>query len=160
MTKKIVKIVEFVNSIFIVILAFSVFFQILARLVFHIPATWSVEVGRAAFIAVVFLGTPLCLLDDSLMSIEFLKESIDKTKAAKFVDIICDIFIYFFEITLAYGCYNRTISEWGVEIPTVEFMTYGYIYLVMFIGSLLMLYCSVVRTRKRFFDAPKKEIKK
>ena len=149
MTKKLVKIIEMVNSALVIILAFSVLFQILARTIFHIPATWSTEIGRAAFISIVFLGIPICVLNDSLMKIEFVKEMIDKTRFAKVVDIFCDICIYFFDITLAYGCYNRTISEWDVVIPTVEFMTYGYIYLIMFIGSLFLLYCSIVKTKNR-----------
>ena len=43
MTKKILSFLENVCAVCLCILTFSVFFQILARLVFHIPATWTVE---------------------------------------------------------------------------------------------------------------------
>ena len=150
MAKKILNVVEDINAFMIFVIAFSVFFQLPARMIFHIPATWSVEIGRAAFTAVVFLGTPVLIFNESQMVIGFVKDSVKSRKGRMAFDIIGDIFIYFFEITLAYGCYNRMIAEWKVAIPTVEFLTYGYIYLVMFIGSLLMIYTSILVTKKHF----------
>ena len=150
MTKKILKVVEDINAFMVFVIAFSVFFQLPARMLFHIPATWSVELGRAAFTAVVFLGTPVLIYEDALMDIGFVKEAVQKNRFGRIIfDVLGDICIFFFEITLCYGCFNRTIAEWHSEIPTVNFMTYGYIYLIMFIGSLLMLYTSVVATKNR-----------
>lgn len=150
MKKRFVDIIEWILAALVFILAFSVLFQILARMVFKIPASWSVEVGRAAFTAIVFLGTPLLILDDSQMCIKFIKESIKNRRATNILNVINDVFILFFEVTLAYGCYNRMLAEWTTAIPTVEWLTYGYIYAVMFIGSLLMIYCSVVFARNQF----------
>ena len=49
---------------------------------------------------------------------------------------------------MIYGSYNRMLSEWNSKIPTVEWLTYGYLYLVMLIGTLGMLYAQVMHTKK------------
>ncbi len=147
MTKKVVSFLYSVCALCVLAIAFSVFFQILARMVFHVPASWSVEIGRAMFAAIVFLGTPCLIIEDSQMCIDIIKSSIKNVKVYKIFCILEDIICYFVEITLAWGCFNRVQAEWHTSIPTVEWMTYGYIYLVMFIGSLFMLYASVAHTR-------------
>ena len=149
MIKKVITILEYILAVLVFILAFAVLFQIPARMLFHIPATWTTEVGRSAFTAIVFIGLPLLLLDGTLMRIEFIRESIKNRTVAMIVDTICDILTFFFEITLIYGCFNRTMTEWSVTIPSVEFLTYGYVYLIMSIGSVLMLFASIIVTVTR-----------
>ncbi|MGH0054352.1 MAG: TRAP transporter small permease, partial [Sphaerochaetaceae bacterium] len=111
-------------------------------------STWTVEVGRALFLAVVFLLTPVVLLHNGLMMINSLHD-MTKGKGRFILDIINDLFIDFILVTLAMGCYERTIETWTVEIPTVEWMKSGYLYLVMLIGTLLMLFFSLHNTVSR-----------
>ena len=53
--KKLISILENVCAALLVVLACAVFFQILARMVFKIPATWTAEIARAMFHIIVFL---------------------------------------------------------------------------------------------------------
>lgn len=158
MTKKLLSFLENLCAICLCILAFSVFFQILARLVFHIPATWTVEVGRAMFLSVVFLGMPILIYNDTQMVVTMIKDSFKGSRWGTMIfNILEDLCAYFFLITLAYGCYNRMLSEWTAAIPTVEWLTYGYLYLVMFAGTLLMFYAKVVHTKNYLVNAGRKE---
>lgn len=148
MTRKILAFLENVCAVCLCILAFSVFFQILARMVFHIPATWTVEVGRAMFLSIVFLGMPILIYNDSQMVITMIKDLFKRKPAVTLLfNVFEDICAYFFLVTLAYGCYNRMLAEWNAAIPTVEWLTYGYLYLVMLAGTLLMFYAKVVHTK-------------
>ena len=114
MIKRLLSCLENICAVCLCILAFSVLFQILARMIFHIPATWTVEIES------------------------------DQTA----FNILGDICTYFFLVTLAYGCYDRMLSEWKAAIPTVEWLTYGYLYLVMLLGTMFMIYAKVMHTRK------------
>lgn len=157
MTKKLLAILENICAVCLCVLTFSVFFQILARMVFHIPATWTVEIGRAMFLTIVFLGTPILIHDDSQMAVTMVKDLFHKSRAGTLVfNILEDVCIYFFLVTLIYGCYDRMLSEWHAAIPTVEWLTYGYLYLVMLMGTLCMLYAKVVHT-KNYLTAKKEK---
>ena len=149
MIKKFLAFLENVCAVLMCILTLSVVFQILARMVFHIPATWTVEVGRAAFLSIIFLGMPILIYNDGQMVINMVKELFKKNRKGWLVfTILEDIAAYFFIFTMIYGSYNRMLSEWNSKIPTVEWLTYGYLYLVMLIGTLGMLYAQVMHTKK------------
>ncbi len=158
MTKKLLSFLENVCAVCLCILAFSVFFQILARLVFHIPATWTVEIGRAMFLTIVFLGMPILIYYDGQMMVTMIKDLFVSNRRVTLVfNVVEDVCAYFFLVTLAYGCYDRMISEWNAAIPTVEWLTYGYLYLVMLIGTLFMMYAKVIHTRNYLIINRKKE---
>lgn len=151
--KKIIQILETVCCLCLIVLVASVTYQILVREILKTSATWTTEVGRFMFLAVVFLGVPITILEETQMSVSIVKDMFaEKPKGTLILNILGDIFCYFVIITLCYTCFNRTIAEWNSEIPTVEWMTYGNQYLVMFIGSLAMLYMQVRRT-KRYIQA-------
>ena len=158
MTKKILSFLENVCAVCLCILTFSVFFQILTRLVFHIPATWTVEIGRAMFLSIVFLGMPILIYHDGQMVVTMIKDLFaGKRKATLIFNVIEDVCAYFFLVTLAYGCYDRMLSEWTAAIPTVEWLTYGYLYLVMLAGTLLMLYAKAVHTKNYLTGSRREE---
>lgn len=158
MTKKLLSFLENICAVCLCILAFSVFFQILARLIFRIPATWTVEIGRAMFLAIVFLGMPILIHDDGQMAITMVKDLVKGNRAGTLVfNLLGDVCAYFFLITLAYGSLNRMISEWTAAIPTVEWLTYGYLYLVMLAGTCCMLYTKVVHTKNYIAGNKEKE---
>ena len=158
MIKKLLLFLESLCAVCLVILAFSVFFQILARMIFHIPATWTVEIGRAMFLSIVFLGRPGLIYNDGQMVVNMIKDLFQNLPVGTLVfNILEDVCAYFLLITLIYGCYNRMLSEWAASIPTVEWITYGYLYLVMLIGTVCMLYAKVLHTKNYIVRYSKKE---
>ena len=54
--KKLISVLENICAALLLALTFCVFFQILARTVFKIPATWTAEMARAFFHIIVFIG--------------------------------------------------------------------------------------------------------
>lgn len=157
MTKRLLLFLENICAICLCILTFSVFFQILARLVLHIPATWTVEVGRAMFLSIVFLGMPILIYNDGQMVITMIKDLFKNSRGGTLIfNLLEDICAYFFLITLIYGCYDRMLSEWTAAIPTVEWLTYGYLYLVMLAGTLCMFYVKVIHTKNYIVEGQRK----
>lgn len=157
--RKLILILENACAVCLSILVIAVAYQVIAREILHVAATWTTEVGRAMFLAVVFLGTPILIFEEGQMCVSMIKDLFHKKKTTTLLfNVIGDVFIYFGLITLAYGALNRTMSEWGTMIPTVEWMTYGYLYLVMFIGNLCMIYMQVRRTQRYVLAFLEKEV--
>jgi len=148
MAKKLEKILESLGAVMIALLFITVIIQVVARVILSTPSTWTVEVGRALFLAVVFTIIPVVLYRNALMMINSLHD-LTKGKGRIILELVNDILIDFILVVMALGSYERTIETWAVEIPTVEWMKSGYLYLVMLIGTLLMLYFSVHNTVTR-----------
>lgn len=149
MEKKLIAVLESICAVFLVVLTFSVAFQILAREVFHIAATWTTQIGRLSFTAIVFLGVPILVLENGQMVVTIVKDAFAKNKPVALVfEIAADLVGYFFIITMIYGCYRRMVSDWNTVIPTVEWLSTGHTYLIMLIGSVSMLVAKVIHTKK------------
>lgn len=156
--KKLISALENLCAALLCILAFSVFFQIIARLFLKIPATWTTEIARAMFHIIVFLGMPIVIYEEGQMAVTMVRDLFKKNRTVTLVfQIIGDIFIYFFLITLIYGSYDRMISEWSAAIPTVPWLTYGHLYFFMFAGAILMLIAQITRTRCYLVNKKEKE---
>ncbi len=148
MTRKLEKFLESLGAVMIALLFITVIIQVVARVILSTPSTWTVEVGRALFLSVVFTITPIVLYRKALMMINSLHD-LTKGKGRIILDLINDLLIDFILVVMALGSYERTIETWTVEIPTVEWMKSGYLYLVMLIGTLMMLFFSVRNTVSR-----------
>ncbi|WP_308588869.1 TRAP transporter small permease subunit [uncultured Oscillibacter sp.] len=158
MEKKLVKILENACALCLCILVVAVACQVISREILHAAATWTTEIGRAMFLAVVFLGTPILIIEEGQMAVTMIKDMASRKKTtALLFNVIGDLVIYFGLFTLTYGAYNRTLAEWHTMIPTVEWITYGYLYLVMLIGCLSMIFMQVRRTKKYILSYLAKE---
>ena len=152
--KKLISVLENICAALLLALTFCVFFQILARTVFKIPATWTAEMARAFFHIIVFIGMPVVILEGSQMAVTMVKDLFAKNRVVTLIfDILGDVVIYFLMITFIYGSYNRTVSEWAAMFPTIPWLSYGHLYLAMLIGAVLMLIaqiCCTVKYIKKF----------
>lgn len=149
MSKKFESFLETLGAIMIAMLFVTVIIQVFARVVISTPTTWTVEVGRALFLAVVFIVTPVVLNRNALMMINSLHD-MTKGRGRLILDLINDLLIDLILIAMAFAAWERTVEMWKVEIPTIEWMKSGYLYLVMFLGTLAMLFFSVRHTVNRF----------
>lgn len=146
MTKKILAVLEVIGGVAAGLLFCTIMWQVLARVVFHVAATWTVEIGKALFVIMIFAGSPILIYRDGHMAIKTVLEKLTGRKQ-NILRLVIDFFIVVTLIILSYGCYNRTIKTWNDIIPTVEWLTSGKIYLVMFIGCLAMLYMEIVKIK-------------
>lgn len=147
MTKKILRFFEILGGIAAGMLFLTVLWQVIARVIFKVSSTWTVEIGRALFVIMVFCGSPILLYRDGHMAIKTFIEKLNGPKL-KILQLVIDIIVSITLIALAYGCYNRTVATWNDIIPTVEWLTSGKIYLVMLIGTIMMLYVEIVRFKE------------
>lgn len=156
MVKKVIKLFEIIGGVSAGILFLTVLWQVAARVIFKVSSTWTVEVGRALFVIMVFFGSPVLLYRDNHMTIKTLIEKLEGKKL-NVVQLIIDVVVLFTLIAMAYGCYDRTVKTWNDVIPTVEWITSGKVYGMMFIGVLAMIYVSVVKIKSRILNLTAKK---
>ena len=101
---------------------------------------------------------PIIIYENSQMAVTMVKDLFKHNRVVTLIfDIVSDIFIYFLLITLIYGSYNRTVTEWNTVIPSLPGITSGHLYLVMLIGAVLMLAAQIVRTKIYLIGKDEKE---
>ncbi len=137
--KNLLRIIDAIGGICIGALFFLVLFQVLARIVFQIPTSWSVELGRILFLAVVFIGSAYLFYSDGHMVIKAVYEHLHG-KTLRTVDLINNTLLLIGLAVFLIGAIRKAISNWGIVIPTLEWMTNGYMYLIVFIGGLGMFF--------------------
>ncbi len=158
MEKKVIKVFETAGAIAVIVLAITILLQVVFREIFRIPTTWSVEFGRLMFNALVFFGAGIDIAEEKHLGVDMVKDAFRKKPGAMLVfEIVGDIVTYLFLITLAVGCYKKTFSEWSTQVPSVEWLRYGEFYLVMFIGTLGMIYFQIKRSIRYCKKFRKKE---
>lgn len=135
---RISKVLYYLCALIMMIMFLDVLYQVIARLILKVPSTWTVEVGRVSFQAIVFLGMPILIYEKGQMVISTVHSKL-KGRALFVVDAISFGLLCFVILAMIWGSGQRMVDQWSVEIPTVEWMHMGYLYLVMFVGSILML---------------------
>lgn len=115
-----------------------VFFQVIARVILRIPTSWSVELGRVLFLAVVFIGSAVLVFLKGHMVITAMVEKLPPV-GQRIVGILDDVLIGLTLMLFCIGSLDKTITNWKIQIPTLEWVTNGYMYLIVFIGGMGML---------------------
>lgn len=142
MMKKLAKGMEALGGILVGILFFLVLFQVIARVILRIPTSWTVELGRVLFVGIVFIGSGVLVFTGGHMVIKAAWEKFPP-KLRFAVEIFNDVLVAIMLVLFCWGALEKTISNWHIVIPTLEWMRNGYMYLLVFLGGLVMLVFTV-----------------
>lgn len=146
--KKFIQILESIGGLLVAILFCVVLFQVVARVILRVPTSWSVEFGRVLFVAIVFLGSVILIYTKGHMVITTFVDILPPI-SKKIIDLFNSVLIISMFGAFSFGALEKTISGWGVVIPTLEWMTNGYMYLTVLIGGLGMLAFSIADLVKK-----------
>ncbi len=133
------KILEAVNALILLCMLAITVLQIVFRVILRIPASWSEELAQYTFAALVFVGAATLCKNENHITISMLVDRVSPV-AQKTLRIIGRLITVPFLVPFILGAYLNMRSTWTVELPTVGWVHIGYIYLVLFISSILMLY--------------------
>jgi len=137
--KSLLKVLDNIGGICTGLLFLLVLIQVLSRIVLNLPTSWSVELGRVFFLTIVFIGSAYLFYSNGHMVIKAVYERLSG-KTWKTIELINNglmlIGLFFFLV----GAFKKTVSNWNIVIPTLEWMTNGYMYLIVFIGGLNMFF--------------------
>ena len=151
------KFAESVNACVLVLMLLMTVSQILFRSVFQVSASWSEELIQYSFAFIVFVGAMFVTQDETHISITMGLDAAPPL-LKRIMRVVGRLIILPFMITFAYGAFENTASYWSTSLPTVEWMTIGYMYAVLLISGAFMSVFLVVNTiqdiRGKFAVAP------
>ncbi len=139
------KVLDYINGLCMFLMLLIVLIQIIARLIIKIPTSWSVEAGTILFVFVVFLGIASLTRLNIHLRVDFLYNLLNN-KTKKIVDIVNSLLILIFLFFFSIGAFRNIRLNWNVSTPTIEWFKWGYVYLMVFISTLLNGFYYLVKT--------------
>jgi len=138
-------------GIVLLFITFSISVDVFLRYVFGKPTIWITEVSTYLFLYVIYLGTAYALQLDMHIKVTFLLGFFGK-RTQHIVDLITSILATLFTVVLLW---QSSLMTWSAikgkwTSPTALNAPYMYIYIIMVIGSFLLLLSFVCTTILEF----------
>jgi len=130
---------EQINAVILFLMFLITFFQVISRVVLNTSSVWSEEVARLTYVVMVFLGAALLVRDDGLIRVTVLMDRVGK-RTGKIFRILTDVCCVPFVAVMTWGAWTNARVNWTTYAPTVEWLSFGYVYLAIFLSGLLMLW--------------------
>lgn len=149
--KKVNAVCATLAGIVLLFITFSIFVDVFLRYVFGKPTIWITEVSTYLFLYVIYLGTAYALQQDMHIKVTFLLDFFSK-RTQRIMDLITSILAIVFTAVLLW---QTSLMTWSAikgkwTSPTALNAPYMYIYIIMVIGSFLLLLSFVCTTVLEF----------
>jgi TRAP-type C4-dicarboxylate transport system permease small subunit len=133
------KTLEKVNAGVLFLMFVLTFFQVIARVLLEMSAVWSEELARLTYVVMVFLGAALLVRDDGLIRVTVLMDRVGR-RGGRIFRIITDLACVPFVVVMTWGAWVNTRANWTTYAPTIDWLSFGYVYLAIFLTGLLMFW--------------------
>lgn len=130
------KYIDYLNGFIVLLMFLTIFIQIIAREIIKVATSWSVEVSIILFVFVVFMGIASITRERTHLRVDALYNILPRW-LQRATDVVCGVAYIVFFCAFAYGCYRNIFDNWSVEIPTIEWFRWGYVYLFVFFATLI-----------------------
>jgi TRAP-type C4-dicarboxylate transport system permease small subunit len=130
---------ELANAVILLLMFAITFFQVLSRVVLNTSSVWSEELARLTYVVMVFLGAALLVRDDGLIRVTALTDRVSK-RTGKIFRVLTDLFCVPFVVVMTWGAWTNARANWTTYAPTIDWLSFGYVYLAIFFSGLLMLW--------------------
>lgn len=131
--------VERLCAVILAVMFAVTLFQVVARVILGISSVWSEELARFLYVCLVFIGAAPLIRDDEHIRVGVLTDRL--TGRPQSVMRLVTIFLTIpFIAIMTWGAWTNTVANWRTYAPTLDWLSIGYIYLVIWIAGLLMLW--------------------
>ena len=130
---------EQINAAILFLMFLITFFQVVSRVVLATSSVWSEELARLTYVVMVFLGAALLVRDDGLIRVTVLMDRVGK-RAGRIFRIVTDVFCVPFVAVMTWGAWTNARANLITYAPTIDWLSFGYVYLAIFVSGLLMLW--------------------
>jgi TRAP-type C4-dicarboxylate transport system permease small subunit len=130
---------ELANAVILLLMFVITFFQVLSRVVLNTSSVWSEELARLTYVVMVFLGAALLVRDDGLIRVTALTDRVSR-RTGKIFRVLTDLFCVPFVVVMTWGAWTNARANWTTYAPTIDWLSFGYVYLAIFFSGLLMLW--------------------
>ena len=130
---------EQINAAILFLMFLITFFQVVSRVVLETSSVWAEELARLPYVVMVVLGAALLVRDDGLIRVTVLTDRVGQ-RAGKIFRILTDLFCVPFVAVMTWGAWTNTRANWTTYAPTIDWLSFGYVYLAICLSGLLMLW--------------------
>lgn len=137
---------EVVGIALLVVIGLAVTLRIVTRQVDFLPELlWTGEISRYALVLMTVVGVPYAMWTDDHISIRPLIETVsDRYRVGLFM--VTNILIVLFCFLLALSSYVVAGRTLGNPLPTIRWLNYGYVNIIMSIAFLLTVIFTISNT--------------
>jgi len=130
---------EKASAVLLVVMFLTTLYQVLARVVLGISSVWSEELARFLYVCLVFVGTVPLVRDDQHIRVGVLTDRLG-TRAAAVMRALTILLTLPFIAVMTWGAWTNTRMNWRTYAPTLDWLSIGYIYLIIWVAGVLMLW--------------------
>lgn len=145
----------YISGVFLALLSFMVFYEVIARYVFSSPTIWANEISTYLLQFIVFFSMGYLVIKDEHLKVTFVLDKL-KGKAKKAVRILNNFLILpYAAILLIYG-WNITASTWEREAtsPTLLAVPLWIPNSFIFIGGAFLIIAAICSILKIIVEEP------
>jgi len=125
--------------------------QVLFRFVLEFPAPWTEEIARYMFVYLTFIGSAIAVREKTHITIEVLVERLPLVIRTFFL-LFVQFGIVFFLIVLMIGSWYMVQNSGNVTSSSLLWLKMSHIYFGVFLGSVLMIFYSILRIFDIFIE--------
>jgi TRAP-type C4-dicarboxylate transport system permease small subunit len=130
---------ERLSALLLAVMFLVTLFQVAARILFRVPSVWTEELARFVYVCIVFVGTIPLIRDDENIRVGVLTDRV-RGRGAALLRLGTTIVTIPFIGIMTWGAWTNTVANWRTYAPTLDWLSIGYIYLVIFLAGVFMLW--------------------
>ena len=131
--------IEYFGAILLAVMFAVTLFQVVARVILGISSVWSEELARFLYVCLVFIGAAPLIRDDEHIRVGVLTDRLTG-RSLTVLRLVTILLTFPFIGVMTWGAWTNTVVNWRTYAPTLDWLSIGYIYLVIWVTGLLMLW--------------------
>jgi TRAP-type C4-dicarboxylate transport system permease small subunit len=131
--------IERLGAVLLAVMFLVTLFQVVARVILGISSVWSEELARFLYVCLVFVGAAPLIRDDEHIRVGVLTDRL-KGQPLTILRLLTILLTIPFIAVMTWGAWTNTVVNWRTYAPTLDWLSIGYIYLVIWVTGLLMLW--------------------
>jgi TRAP-type C4-dicarboxylate transport system permease small subunit len=131
--------VERLCAVLLAVMFVVTLFQVVARVILGISSVWSEELARFLYVCLVFIGAAPLIRDDEHIRVGVLADRL-RGRSLTLLRLATILLTIPFITIMTWGAWTNTVVNWRTYAPTLDWLSIGYIYLVIWVAGLLMLW--------------------
>jgi TRAP-type C4-dicarboxylate transport system permease small subunit len=131
--------IERLGAVLLAVMFLVTLFQVVARVVLGISSVWSEELARFLYVCLVFVGAAPLIRDDEHIRVGVLTDRLTG-RPLTILRLLTILLTIPFIAVMTWGAWTNTVVNWRTYAPTLDWLSIGYIYLVIWVTGLLMLW--------------------
>lgn len=149
------KLEELIALILLAGITILVFISALMRYI-KMPLNWAQDVALVAFAWMIFTGSDVAIRGAGLIGIDIIVKHFPAA-VRKALDVVFKVIIIVFLCVLVRYGWTMTLTSWARQITTLH-ISYGWVYLSVPVGALLMLISTITKLVERIRTPADQEV--